>query len=422
MTAPIPAALRQSGLEAMARGDCAAAAGLFMQAVQAEPGNAQNWLALIVALARADDVAMLTRVGGLWGSMRGDRFSALFDAFTVLMTYRLHDPVLALAAATDGDGPDALPGLYYRGCVHILRDQEDEAFAEFARFKDGVARHRDALPIGPEHPFNIAYRQGTLIEDRPYLDRLMAAPPPPPPELSPVLPLLVDGPAPLVLVAACNGLYLNIFGDVYARSVDAIAPGSLLHLHVIDPPPDLDAWAQRLRDRLPHTIVNVSRETAPPRATATYFAASRFLIATQLMDLYRRDLLITDIDIELITNPAPWHGRLSDLAFACFAHPGFGPASRLAAGIAHFSHTHDGRLVAEAISRFVHSKLDIPWPHSWMLDQAALLSVVHWLRRVRPELRCDRFNTLFGITPEDVFSTQERDAEKDMALAAARGI
>ena len=421
MTLPSPDHLRQGGLDAMARGDFAAAAGLLMQAVQAQPGNSQNWLALALTLARAGDVAMLGQVAALWGNMRGDRFSALFDVFTVLMTYRLHDAVLALAAATGGDDPLAVPGLYYSGCVHILRDQEDAAFVIFSRFKDRVAALRDSLPIGPEHPFNIAYRQGTLIEDRPYVERLLAAPPPAPPEMAPVLPHM-DKATPFVLMAACNGLYLDIFGDAYVRSVEDRMPDAVLHLHVIDPPPDLESRAQRLRAGLSRTVLNVSRETTPPRATATYYAASRFLIAGQVLDLYRRDLLISDIDIELILDPTPWHARLSDLTFACFAHPGFGPASRLAAGITHFSQDHGGRVAADIISRFVHSKLDIPWPHSWMLDQAALLSTVHWLRHARPDLSCGRFNTLFGITPEDVFSTQERDAEKDMALAAARGI
>lgn len=412
-------ALRQAGLEALARGDFAAAAGSLMQAVQAEPGNAQNWLALMLALARGGDVAMLAQVVGLWGNVRGDRFSCLFDAFTLLMTYSLHDQVLALASATPTDGPDSLPGLYYSGCVHILRDEEDAAFARFNRFKELAAAHHDILPIGPEHPFNVAYRQGSLVEDRAYVERLMAAPAPAAPPVIPVAPIRHSA-APYVLVAACNGRYFDIFAETYLHAVERVMAGTLLHVHVVDPPFDLAERVRHLSGQLPRTTLNVSQEPLPPQASAAYFASSRFLIAGQLLDLYGRDLLVTDIDMDFIADPAPWLPRLAEQAFACYAYRGFGPASRMVAGITHFSHLHGGRAVADAISRFIHSKLDVPWPHNWMLDQAALLSAVRWIRQARPDLSIGRFNTLFDGGIETLLRQQERDDEKQKAMDAAR--
>jgi len=410
--------LRRTGAEALNGGRADLAAQAYIQAVQHQPNEAQNWLGLSLALALSGDTVMLGQAAGLWGKLRGDAFGALFDILTMLMTYGRHDAVLALAAAHDGDHMEALPGLYYAGCVHVLRDDEDTAFDYFARFKALAALYRDRLPIGEDQPFNVAYRQGMLVEDRAYMDGVMARPLPPPPALTPCAPLRL-GSAPMVVVSACNGAYFRLFGADYLRAAAAVIPGATIHMHVVDPPAELAEEAQALADELPMAAINVSWEPKPVHATAAYFASSRFLIARQLLDLYRRDLLITDIDVEFIADPTPLLPALAEFAFASYVHSGFGPASRYVANITHFSQHHGGRDVADAVAAFVHSKLDVPWPHNWMLDQAALMSGMRWLRAARPELRIGRLNTLFGRHFDALVRQQDRQEEKSQAIRAA---
>jgi hypothetical protein len=191
-----------------------------------------------------------------------------------------------------------------------------------------------------------------------------------------------------------------------------------LHLHVVDPSPGLAERAAALtRTR---TCLNVTVEPLPDQPSPAYFASVRFLMARQLLDLYGCDLLISDIDVEFIADPAPQLRGLSAAAFACYAYSGFGPASRYIAYLTHFSHVAGGRDVAEPIARFIRSKLDVPWPFNWMLDQAAVISALRWLRAERTDLIIARLNDVFGRPASTFFRQQEQDEAKQQALDKAR--
>jgi len=50
----------------------------------------------------------------------------------------------------------------------------------------------------------------------------------------------------------------------------------------------------------------------------------------------------------------------------------------------------------ERIRLFVLAKLEIEWPFNWMLDQAALGSVIRWARKTRTDLGIGVLNDLVG--------------------------
>ncbi|MBC7905314.1 MAG: hypothetical protein H7Y60_01030 [Rhodospirillaceae bacterium] len=393
------------------------AASLYMKAVGAQPKHRPAWHGLVLALAMNRQLPLLRGLVDFWQKLGGERFTLVQDIFTILLTYGLHDSILELAATYPAQGTEEVLVVYAAACVHVLRDEEDAAFALLVRFKALVEQYREQLPIHPGDPFNVAYRQGTLVEDLPYVAALMAGPPPELPQVQLYRPLRFND-AQQVAVASCNGLYFDLFAEAYCHAIDATTQDALIHIHVMEPEAGTLSRIERLMDGMKNSVLNVSWETQQPNSSRSYFASNRFLIAPQLLDLYGRDLVISDIDIEFVTDLAELHAKLAGQDFACYAHPGFGPASRYPAGVTYLSHAH-GRDIADGIARFVCSKLHIPHPHNWMLDQAALISVQRWLRSTRPDVALGRMNDLLG--PRDtVFRLHRQDeAAKDAAILSA---
>jgi hypothetical protein len=414
-------AIRQAGLLALREGRFEDSAGQFFQLVRLQPEKDESWLSLILALGRAWKIEELRALTDGWANVRGSRFACLYDVFTLLMSYSLHEQVFALIDLSPSEGIEALPGLYYEGCIHLLNEDEDEAFDCFSRFKAMAEALRHSLPIGPEDAFNVAYRQASLIEDRPYVDELMAQPKPARPPLT-LLGRARMPQTPQVIVAACNGAYFDVFAARYARSVDEQMDGALLHLHVVDPGPHLGAAVDSITASLKRTTLNVSVEPLPAHPSAAYFASARFLVAERLMEFYERDLFVTDIDIEFITDPRPLLPSLSKAGFSCYTYPRFGPSSRYIAYLTHFSHASGGRDMADVVSRFVESKLAVPWPFNWMLDQAAVISALRWLRLNRQDITFIRMEEAFQYPALSLFRQQEQDDAKDDALRAVRPI
>ena len=50
----------------------------------------------------------------------------------------------------------------------------------------------------------------------------------------------------------------------------------------------------------------------------------------------------------------------------------------------------------DSLRRTLLSKLDVPWPHNWMLDQAGLMTARRWLRRHHPDAAIGEINRLGG--------------------------
>ena len=90
----------------------------------------------------------------------------------MLVSYRLYDHARALGRILPEANPWFLPACYHAGCAALLQGEEEQAFAEFGRFKRLAAGREASLPIGPDSPFNISWRQAMLIEDRAYVEAL----------------------------------------------------------------------------------------------------------------------------------------------------------------------------------------------------------------------------------------------------------
>lgn len=415
--------LLEQAARQMNGGDFTGAWNSYMAAVQAEPGNGQAWLGLGLAAMLRRDWAALTGLADRRQALAGDGFAWFHDVACAAMGYGLGPLVEELGRYLDAGSPYQPSLLYHAACARLLADDEDGAFVLLNRLKPLLAERRDSLPIGPTDRFNIAWRQATLVEDGDYpqsldpgllAERAKAVPP-----LRVIGQWGADEQTEYVLLAACDSKYLDRFGGGYLDSAARMGGRALVHLHVVEPEDDVVAAfaVQAAQSGVPVTL---SAEDANPWRSGAYYACARFLVAGQVKALHGgKPLIATDIDIRFIRPLAELADLARPFAFASFVYEaGLGPASRLPAVWTWFAGP-GGDAMLETLRRVLLSKLDVPWPHNWMLDQAGLICARRWLRRFRPDVAIGELNRLDGRAFTDFLECQGDEDDKAALIRAA---
>jgi hypothetical protein len=374
----------------------AEAAAAFLAAVNAEPADDEAWRGLALALALQGRLGDVVGLADYRERRRGDGFLFCHEALGVLLTYKLHGHVKALDAALPDTSVYKPSSLYQAGCADLLDGDEDAAFDRFGRFKTMVEARVD-LPVGADSHFNIAFRQGTLIEDAAFVDALAE-----PAAVVERLPVRIDegeprlGPRPYVLAAACDARYFERFAPGFVATAARTMPGATLHFHVMEADAASRSLCADLAASAPDLALNLSTEGASPFKSGAYYASARFLIGPDLLRRYQRPLVLLDADIEFEQALDPLIAAVAGSAFACFRHDGAGPCSRYPAVLSVTQPQPAGAILLERIRLFVLAKLEIEWPFNWMLDQAALGSVIRWARKTRTDLGIGVLNDLVG--------------------------
>lgn len=420
------AALLQQAAAQVNRGDFRGAWAAFMAAVQADPGNDQAWLGLGLTGLMLGEWQAVQALADRRQVLGGDGFAFFHDLMTAALSHGLGQQMTALGAHLPADSPYLPSQLYYAGCLLLQDGDEDAAFVCFNRVKELFAARADSLPHGAHDRFNIAWRQATLVEDGDYPDRLdpaaLAAVAAQLPAAETVLTWGDAAGADYVLLAACDGRYLDRFGVEFVASAQRWAAGAALHLHVAEPEPAaLERLTAQVRQGgLP---VVVTTEAANPHRSGAYYACLRFLVAGAVAARHGgKPVMITDIDV-LFRGPA---GELADLArpyaFGSFVFElGVGPASRLPAVWTWFSGA-DGAAMLDALRRVILSKLHVRAPHNWMLDQAALITARRWLRRAHPGAAVAEMNRVAGrYFPEFLECRGDQDDKSALINKADQG-
>lgn len=423
MTADVAALLGEAARH-LNGGDVAMAGRFYMTALNAAPGEPQAWLGLGLTAALRRDHALVLQLAERRGQLFRDGFAWFHDLLTTLMSYRVHQAVLELGGVLDAASPYLPSQLYYAGCIHLLAGREDEAFECFNRLKPLLEQRRGSLPIGAEDRFNIAYRQASLVEDGDYPDRLdpaaLAEAERRLPAMEPVGEWRPASAAEYTLLAACDGRYLERFAADFLRSAETHGGGASVHLHVVEPTEaGLAAVAEQAAGS--SLTVNLTREGACDLRSGAYYACSRFLVADKVMARDDRPVMITDIDIVLARPLAEVAAAARRFDFASFVHDGFGPCSRLPAVLTWFQDGACGRDALAAVRKTILSKLSVPWPHNWMLDQAALMTARRWLRLSRPAARIGQLNDELGHPFAHFIECRGDDDEKQALIRAAAG-
>jgi hypothetical protein len=290
-----------------------------------------------------------------------------------------------------------LLAIYYGASARLVAGEREAALQGFDRFRRHAKRFMGSIPFAADPSFNVIFRQGTTVLPAEATRRRLAAAA----GLTPVIQdfrLVVpgnpggDGP---VLMAAADAAYTARFAPALVESLDA--PGRVLHLHVVNPTPGSEATVADIGAGLKYLQLEVSFGTDRTYANATAFSCARFFALPHVLTRHGRTVLTLDVD--LTATPAlpvlEQAAMAGGFDFACFQMGRNDPASLYSACVMGFAPGPGTDLFLAQIGRFVLPRLAMPMNFNWMLDQAALISVINMLEL---DDAAFRFRDLNGLT------------------------
>jgi hypothetical protein len=378
------------------------AAGRFEEVWQAAhdellAGTQDPWAYLLATmsllrLGRPDEFAEMIRASG--------ENAVLLCTWTLsnLLDDHAYGAIAAAGDAFAADDPASLIATYFAGCAEMMLGRHDSAMARFKSFRLAWPRFLGRIDYIADDRLNVMLRQGRLVADAAEVERRRG--------VAISLPALdfIDAPAPAprIVFAAGNSHYFNKMGSEFVAGTLPALGEALLHLHVIDPDAESLALIESLRAAHPGHLA-FSLEKEPLFRTYTYYSCSRFYAMTGLLDRYRAPILSLDIDI-VPRKPgdlAPLFDRAESFDFCCFRTDRNEPASVFQASVMYWPDRPGTRAFLTDLQHFCWEELRNPSRTSWMLDQAALFSVLSE-PRTKARLRFGDFTTLAGSSLQDL--------------------
>jgi len=224
-------------------------------------------------------------------------------------------------------GPEALPG---NPLPYLIRGN---ALRQLRRYAEADSSYLEGIETCPGDPFLkfrlvdlclMTYRieqarqlLASLRNQYPYALEMMFILPVPPDSPGPqnVLPALSAGQCEFVWVVAADPVYVERYAVRFATHVREQTAGKAhLHCHVIRDP-DTPAPAMVI-ETLQRLLPLCSTERMVPLAKASanqrkaLFASERFFFVAELLEKYRKPLIVSDIDIDCLRNPFPLFDQL----------------------------------------------------------------------------------------------------------------
>ena len=414
--------------QALARqGRLADAIDAVFRVIAVDPHYEPAWIFAATAYCRQNYAAEVPAMVDRYQAISGRGAVLIKETMNFLARDGQRGAVEALANAFPTTHAGFVLGLYYRGCVLMQAGDDSKALSLFDLFRQRVDHYTGLIPFLTSPFFNVIYRQGTLVAGASAFAPDSDPGPPAEPEEAPVWlkpPTALQGRP--VLLCAANALYFAQFAEGFARSVLALRMPAVLHFHVINP----DDSSRTLMASLPSleeqsdVVFDFSTATLPIEAGATWFACSRFLVAPALLTAYQAPLWLFDIDLDLtsklpllIQSLSEVEGRsqirAARLDVACFDTGRHEPASRYCAATVFFNDSPGSRRFLALMDHFMRPRLRFPININWMLDQAALYSVICQCRRAEPALSIGDLEALTGLTKDDVFVSLHPGALKN---------
>ncbi|MBM3599300.1 MAG: tetratricopeptide repeat protein [Alphaproteobacteria bacterium] len=190
----------------------------------------------------------------------------------------------------------------------------------------------------------------------------------------------------LVFVVSCNDVYLQIFGDRLFRSIAEFGPGCAVHVHLVNPSPAAVEMLTAFRSRYRGLDFEASSSRTSSERQRGHSAIARYLIAPDLLDSWRRPLLILDMDACIAAPIDVIQRDLADcdVALYCDFDKPF-PWEVCCANFVYLKPTPAGRLFAWLAAVCMERLADqgVQWTH----DQMSLLLAHHALRDRLPNVQ-----------------------------------
>jgi hypothetical protein len=290
-----------------------------------------------------------------------------------------YEPMVAVGDLFPAVDPLSLISTYFAGCAEMMLGRHDRAMARFKSFRENWPSFLGRIDFIGDDRLNVMLRQGRLVAEAaeverrrsvaihlPELEFVGDVPPPAP------------GSVPGIVFASGNNHYFNAMASEFVAGMMPALGDAPLHIHVVDPDAESLALVETLRAAHgPRLAFSLERE--PLFRTYTYYACSRFYVMTGLLDRYRAPILSFDIDI-VPRGPddvAPLFALGAGHDFCCFRTRRNEPASIFQASVMYWPDRPATHLLLDGLQHFCWEELRNPSRTSWMLDQAALFSLLN---------------------------------------------
>ena len=306
--------------------------------------------------------------------------------------------------------------VYYQGCEKVDAGDHEAALEFFEEFKRLVIPNHGSYPIKTDKNFNVIFRQGTLVEGLEKTGRILAHPvDKTPPELT-VTEQAATNDSTFVIAISVDARYFRRFAPVLCQGYADLGVREPLHFHVVAPEPDSFNLFDKLKSDHAGLNLGLSFEPPGPWRHPVYYTCARFFAIGSLLPGYGLPVLAVDADILPSISPGVFVESAGDADFACFDTGRNEPASVYQASVMYFPNRSETVDFISMLQRFVSSKLDEPPFLAWMLDQAAMYSVLALFAKTRPCFQFTDLGKALGKGLGDFTRQLSTEAEKNAIM------
>jgi hypothetical protein len=389
-----------------------------MAVLMQDTNSPMAWHRLGLAFALSGRTVELLNLADQANGLFGDSLIFMHNVVKDLALRNSWATILTLAAEIPAKRREHSVALYYAGCADVQAGRNDQALVWFDRFKQSVLpRHAD-FPLASNEDFNLIFRQGILVESPQVVREIMRSPFP----IISGLTFVGDdlrGPFPFVVSHIADTLYFLRFVDELCSGHQAAQLPVPLHFHVIAPNDEALAVMKSLPRRFPGLHLAFSHEPLGAWNHPVYYTIARFMIMNRLLERYHCPVMAIDADILPLLPVSRIFEAAANYDFACFQTGRHEPASVYQASIMIFGVGALTRSFLADLTRFCALKLDLPPVLSWMLDQAALYSVLTQRMEDLSDFRFCSLDRVFKATLQEITRQLSTDEEKLKIMTSA---
>jgi hypothetical protein len=204
-----------------------------------------------------------------------------------------------------------------------------------------------------------------------------------------------------IFFAACDERYLDRFGEMTTRALDATGAQTIFHVHVVDPTPALGAKIERLRAScssldLRYSSERVALDWLEGYGRASYYACSRLVRLPEVFARYRRDVFMWDMDTEEVKGLPALVEAMEGHDLGYFEMKNTLPSLICHLAAVYYVRTPASLRLADLTAKCVLAKLVSRRPF-WLLDQASLFCASRYLQKQLPDFRINDFHHRPGV-------------------------
>ncbi|KAA1286178.1 MULTISPECIES: hypothetical protein [Alcaligenes] len=221
---------------------------------------------------------------------------------------------------------------------------------------------------------------------------------------------------PIILMSCDYGYFVAYFKKTYEKLLKI---GAKLHIHIIAP---AEINMSEILRIIKGTSVGVSieletKEQREKENRKTYYATARYLILQKIIQTYKENVLVADIDIDFNKPLEQGFFEMADNEIALYTSDSFLPWTKILAGFNLFGRNTSESEFLTKLKSFLSFCLNSD-RDGWMLDQTAL-EVVYQSCSIHQKSKIKPITDIVEYLPKQY---ENRGAHRSTALTAMQGI